>query len=236
MTKQYINLNPGADQRLIRVNPQATLNARLALNEERSPEFSIPPDFSMRIPEYLLLYFMSKPGVKYISGHIPFSEIAHRRFGNRFAFVTILRDPVERWISEYSFNRFKNSTHQKHTANMDIDAYLESARGKAQGGQYVLFLGGRINGGDYSSKGALKRAVENLQKFAVIGCVEDLEGFAWRFYERFGVKLEIGTRNVNPGPADWKTQTITANVRRQIENICERDSEIYHCLQQSLRR
>lgn len=235
IAKQYINLNLKTDQQLIGINPVAAANARLALDEETSPEFSVSPDCSLRIPECLLLYFMNKQEVKYISGHIPFSEIAYRKFANQFAYVTVLRDPVERWISEYSFHKFKKSAHQKDTASMDIDAYLESARGKAQGGQYVLFLGGRINGGDYGSRGALRRAVENLQKFAVVGCVEDLGGFAERFYERFGAKLDVGRRNINPKPADWETRIITADVRRRIENICERDCEIYHHLQQSVK-
>lgn len=232
LTEQYITLNPKRDKGLITIRPDAEMNVSRILNEETSREFSASLDFSLRMPEFLLLYYMSQHQVRYIGGHVPFSEIAHREFGNQFSFITILRDPVKRYISEYSFNKFKKSTHQKDTASMDIDAYLESPRGKAQGCQYVLFLGGRLNGDDYRSKEAVKRAIQNLRKFVVIGFSEDMSGFVERYQERFGVKLRIRRQNVNPRPSDWETQTITADIRRKIENICERDCEIYHHLQQ----
>ena len=145
IVKYYISLNIKNDKGIISVPAEAAVNVRKLLNEEKSPEVLVSSNCSVRIAEHLLLYFMSQKNVKFVAGHVPFSEIAYRSFHQQFSFITIIRDPVKRWLSEYMLNRFKKSMHNKEAANMDIDVYIDSKVGKAQGRQYVLFLGGRVN-------------------------------------------------------------------------------------------
>ena len=125
--------------------------------------------------------------------------------------------------------------HRKQTADMDIEEYINSKVGEQQGRQYVLFLGGRLNSKDYSSKTALSRAIDNLKKFSLIGCVENMQDFTDQYYELFGMKLNIENKNTNPRPKIWEEQNITDDIRRRIENICEADCEIYYRLQQQLK-
>ena len=214
---------------------EAVANTRQILSDEKSSENLVPDTCSVRIPEYLLLYFMGQDKVKFITGHVPFSGIAYRQYHHQFSFITILRDPVSRWLSEYTFNKFKKSMHRKETANVDIEEYINLEVGEEQGRQYVLFLGGRLNSKEYSSKTALARAIDNLRKFSVIGCVEDMQDFIDRYYEHFGMKLNIEYKNTNPRPKKWEEQNITDDIRNKIENICERDCEIYYHLQQYLK-
>ena len=67
-------------------------------------------------------------------------RLAYHAFEKKFAFVTILRDPCQRWVSAYYYNRYKDSDHRK--VDMDLDAYLKSPFGQAQGHEDVKFLGG----------------------------------------------------------------------------------------------
>lgn len=125
--------------------------------------------------------------------------------------------------------------HRKETANMKIEDYIKSTVGKSQGNQYVLFLGGRVNSEDYHSSNAVRRAIKNIQKFSVIGFVEDLQGFVDRYYDKYQVKLDIIKTNKNPRPTAWVGQNITDSIRTKIENICENDCEIYHKLKMFLK-
>ncbi|RJP83248.1 MAG: hypothetical protein C4522_01240 [Desulfobacteraceae bacterium] len=193
------------------------------LIKEDSDAFRVSPDCVLRMTEQLLLYHMSLQKVKCIAGHIPFSEIAFRNFGGQFATFTLLRDPVDRWISEYYYNR----NHQRPNAKMPIEEYIMSGFGKAQGTQYVLYIGGRSNGNDHESLAAVQRAKENIEKFAVVGFIDKLDDFVDRFHHRFGIRLEIGRKNVTP--LDNGRDSISDSFRRQIENICERDYEVYNC-------
>jgi len=165
---------------------------------------------------------MCQPKVRCIAGHIPFCDIAYRNFHKKYAYITIMRDPVERWISEYFYNKY----HSRDTSSMDINEYLSSEYGIAQGTEYVLYLGGRSNGNDHYSSKAVNRAIQNLSKFSIIGFLDDLNGFADRFQQRFGPKLDIGKKNVTPPNQNRKE--ITGEILQQIETICERDLEIYH--------
>ena len=235
IVKNYKSLNVKDDNKIVRLQAEAMAHAKQLLCGEQSPERILPYSSSVRIPEYLLLYFMSQPRNNFITGHVPFSDIAYKKFHHQYSFITILRDPVRRWLSEYTFNKFKQSTHRKHTADMNLEEYLNSKVGEEQGRQYVLFLGGRLNSKDYGSKKALNRAIENLKKFALIGCVENMQEFTDQYYELFRMKLIIENNNINPRPKKWEEQNLTDDIRRRIENICEADCEIYYRLQQQLK-
>ncbi len=221
LRRNYLALNCKREREFVYVHSTAEERATRLLREERSPEFRFPEDGALRVPECLLLYHMSQSHVKCIVGHVPFSEIAYRHFSDEFAFVTILRDPVERWISEYFYNRSTG----RSCAAMTLEEYLVSPLGKAQGTQYVLYLGGRTNGNDHRSRAALQRALNNLERFAVIGFLEDLAVFEERFERRFGARLEIGRKNVT-APAREREE-ISGKMRKKIEEICAYDREIY---------
>lgn len=222
LRNKYITMSPRSDTSFAYIHSNGMGKVMRLLNEEESTDFNVSLDCRMRVPEYLLLYHMSHPHIKCIVAHAPFSTIAFRNYGKQYAFITILRDPVERWISEFYYN--KQSL--RGSSDMDMDQYLDSEYGKAQGTQYVLFLSGRANGNDHYSSKAVKRAIENLKCFSMVGILEDLDDFTERFHKRFGVTLDIGKKNVTRTSRD--KQQITSDMRQQIETICERDLEIYH--------
>jgi hypothetical protein len=48
-------------------------------------------------------------GDDYVHGHFPVSRSILDRFGTTHQFMTVLRDPVERWISNYRFDKVRNT-------------------------------------------------------------------------------------------------------------------------------
>ena len=94
-----------------------------------------------KIREELLLYFMNQR-FSCISGHVCFSERAYHNFHDTYKFVTILRDPVQRWISHYFYNAYKTHSNLGKIESDDIATFLESDRARSWGHHYVQMLGG----------------------------------------------------------------------------------------------
>ena len=174
--------------RTVKVNAVASTKAANLINQINFP-YDTSDDYPiLKLRENLLLYFMSQD-MKYISGHFSFSEIGHQNFSDKYIFITVLRDPVRRWISLYFFNRYKDEKHCK--LEDDITTVLHSESGKSQGYEYVKFIGGLNDNRDYTSQRAIDRAKDNLSKFDLVGSLENQEIFFKQIKDRFGVNLDI---------------------------------------------
>lgn len=94
----YRTLDIRKDLYLVSIEPVASSNVVKLMNQTDYP-YDTTDDYPiLKLRENLLLYFMNKKNTKYISGHFTFSEIAYREFHGKYAFITVLRDPVKRWI------------------------------------------------------------------------------------------------------------------------------------------
>lgn len=107
-----------------------------------------------------------------IHGHMLFSERAHRHFGDRYDFVTVLRDPIERVVSNFAHSR-----HDGHISP-DFDTYLDSAAGRMHALTYLRYFSGRHDIAPDQEEDALETAKATLGKFALIGFLDQLDGFA----------------------------------------------------------
>ena len=221
----YLSINIRNDSRIINLN--APVSSRvIEATEGLNYPFDTDDDYPiLDFREKLLLYFMAQPNSRFISGHFLFSKIAYKKFGEKFSFVTVLRDPVKRWISSHFYNRFKSDDHMK--VNDDIEARLESHFGISQGYQLVKFLGGANREGDYTSPQAINQAKENLKLFEVLGFLEDLDNFSVKFYDRFHVKLQIAKKNQNPTSQEYRSSTITPELLERITEVCYPDIQVY---------
>ena len=172
----------------------------------------------------LLLYALGQESSRFVCGHYAFSDAAQRAFGERYAFVTLLRHPVERWISSYFQHARANDPW--FDTERDIDAFLESDFGHAQGYELVRFIGGVDECGDYTSAAAIRRAQANLEKFAIVGTLERLDQFQAAFRRRFGRPLRL--RQLNQRPPTQSTDALFDKGRQsRIAAICQPDLELY---------
>ena len=213
----------------VRLDEAASFNVGRILSEINKKEFHdgilVNDYYILKVREYLLLFYLSKKHL-FINGHFPFSIIAHQYFHREYVFITMLRDPVKRWISEYIYNRYK--THEHRKINMEIEDYLKTKYGKAQGHQLVKFIGGASIEEDYTSKKAIERAKYNLDKIDIIGFIEHQEYFVKHFYKCFGKKLNIGHLNESSKPTDIKEKIFSKEILEQINNLCAPDIEVYN--------
>jgi hypothetical protein len=178
----------------------------------RNEAFQLYYTFTFR--EYLLLYSLAS-GYRFISGHVLFSEHAYRHFRqDGYNFMTIVRDPVQRFISQYKF-----SLREKH----NLDEYLELPDARQQGSVLVRYFSGLPRSTEWTENSLLVTALENIDKFDLIAILEHLEQFREEFNKRFRIKLTIPHANKGQTPPI----KITSEQQAKIVKLCEPDTMLY---------
>ena len=220
----YLNLELSKNRHIFHLNGGAAKNASQKILELSDFPFAQTnnDDIERKFEEYLLLYYMSQKHIKYIAGHFTFSEIAYHYFSDKYAFVTVLRDPIERFISAYFYRRYKTGKLDK-----DFKEHLKSENCLGGGFHYVKSLCGLESTEDYTSARAIAVAKENLHKFKIVGFLEYQEEFLNQFEEQFGRRLKIKVLNRSPKPEAYRKSIITQEIKEEIKKICKPDLEIY---------
>lgn len=152
-----------------------------------------------------------------VHGHVLYSELADQVFGDLYRFVTIMRSPVERTLSNYRMSA------RQGTVPSDFDAYLDSYAARAHAMTSLRYLSGRavIDQNDVSA--LMQVAQERLKKFTVIGFLDDLQKFQTDYREAFDVSLHIGSYNIGAGP----NVDLNSAQKRRLDDLCGPDIELY---------
>lgn len=152
-----------------------------------------------------------------IYGHVLFSNKADKHFGDRYKYITILRDPVERVISNY-----RSAIYDKYFIG-SLDEYLESDVARRHAYLNLRYFSGIAEIHEGKELDAMIEAKQNQDKFSVIGFLDDLNQFCSRFFDVFGAKLTV--RHYNPS----KSRTIlpTSDQMRKLEELCQYDIALY---------
>jgi len=167
----------------------------------------------------LLNYFMAC-GHRYISGHFTFNEIIHRHFHEEYRYVTLLRDPVERFISHYFYNRHHNLGH--YPIDQQLDEFLDTPRAEQLGRFYQLFFS--CSPSKIDDVAAIRN---NIMKFDVIGSLENLDGFRKNIREKFGIGLNFRHYMKNPKSKEEQQRELRADHMKKIRKLCEDDCGLY---------
>lgn len=194
-----------------------TSQAVRVLNELENSTYKTDK-FQLR--EFILLYEMARK-TPYISGHFRFNESVFQAYSSEYSWITVLRDPVKRYISQYFFDAFKPEDHAR--VSDDLDIFIESARGKARGQNYINYFGNFSREDDTDPHEKLRIAQDNLLKFSTIGFLEDLSDFRQRLQKKFGLAIKVPHKNKNPAPK----QQVEDSTMRKIEDICKFDLMLF---------
>ena len=200
------------------------------------PTFSVDPRASFRaaeatsgrmmeVREEILAYALALGQCRFVTGHVPCRPGLVEEFRGEWHFVTVLRDPVERWISEYVYNTEKNSDWARN--DLFLEDYLGSHRARVTTTSFLRYFSNIPDDLPDDPGAFVEQAVENLSRFAVVGCVEDMNGFKRAFRDRFGVTLSIPRRNVTPDRSMKDRIRENGAVMERIRELCAGDSEIY---------
>ncbi|MGB3511098.1 MAG: hypothetical protein WBA93_18060 [Microcoleaceae cyanobacterium] len=182
----------------------------------------------------LQLYYLSNGDCKYISGHFRYSEKAMQEFGKYWNFITILRHPVFHWFSVYFFNRYKTSPHFK--INQDLESFIESENAARMGSSYIWRLTDHISWSEAACDTAINQAIENLDKFSLVGVLERMNIFKKDYENLFGAKLIVQMYNKNPLSKSQQKEQITDEIKSRVEEICQPNMKMYESVMQKINK
>lgn len=171
--------------------------------------------------EQMLLYLLAED-VRCVSAHVRFSAAAHRHFAPRYKFVTILREPVSRFISNYGWSYDRKGAFAR--IDLPLDDFLETPRARAMGAAYVENFCGFGSQEDMTTPQAVAAAIANLKKFDVVG---RLDRFAADMKSALGVRLRIGHDNKKGVQRPITAAPVTEAQRARITALCAPDLEIW---------
>lgn len=149
-----------------------------------------------------------------IHGHILFSHKADKHFGDTYKYVTLLREPVARTISNF------NQSVRHGLIENDFDAYLESDVIRAHALTFLRYFSGTHNIPVEDEPAALDEAKRVAEKFAVIGFLDNLPSFCDQFADVFGRKPKIYRYNEAGAsayrPSDTQMERVMALLGNEI--------------------
>ena len=199
----------------VRLNAQASAIAADLLGEDL---------FQLR--DSLLVYSLGHKTARFVSGHFRFVPGVFDVFARDWTFVTLLREPVARFVSEYYFNRFKASDHCR--IHEGLGEFVQTKRARQMGEKYVrLFAGPAFAHAGGDDPGAIAQAAANLGRFQVVGLFEDLPGFVRRLESDLGVRLSLRHLNHSPRPAGILEEELTTELTEEIRVLCAPSQAVY---------
>ncbi len=162
--------------------------------------------------------------IPYVSGHTHFNQDIWQRYSDKYAYITLLRDPVKRYISAYFFD--SNPKSGGSYTDLNLSDLIETDRGIRLGHFYLNYFAGFPLKKNYDFNNLSERiemAKENILKFDLVGFLEDLEHFKAQFKKQFGLNLRIPHKN----KSSVSKPQIDSHCLEKIREICQPDREIY---------
>lgn len=177
--------------------------------------------------EMMLLYLLYSD-IRCVAAHVPFSDIAYEVFHGKFLFVTLLRDPVERFVSHYLWSYKRANAFG--SINEGLGDFLMTDRAKTLGAVYALYFCGRprITFADMSR--AVKLAESNLRRLDHVGFLDDMVRFQAMLRHLTGKRLTIGRENVGTRRS-MHASIIEGHLRQRLFDLCAPDREIWDAVQ-----
>ena len=181
-----------------RINPVAARKAGQLVADTSDPVAFV--EQNSQYLQYLLCYHLNL-GWRFVSGHLPVNSDV-LEFYKQYKFVTILRDPIERWTSHYLFNKMTNpdpmvppSKEFPGTIEEEFDQLIDSGRGQQMGSLITMMLTGRYPKSRDEATDLSLQASRNIERFSVIGFLHNLKDFEVKFSKLTSTDIRIGHKN-----------------------------------------
>lgn len=180
---------------------------------------------------------------QYISGHVTINTELIERFKEEYAFITILRDPVKRFISNYTYNKLTNKKAIMLPNSLDTDnviaeakRIINSKRGWQMANSPTMYLTGRYPSNEDDAKVMQQEVACNLAQFKVVGFLDDLDKFASDCQKLTGKNIDIGQRNTAEklnSPEQKKVKMLLKEffndkeIKQLVNKLCQFEIENY---------
>ncbi|MCB4455347.1 sulfotransferase family 2 domain-containing protein [Leisingera sp. McT4-56] len=184
--------------------------------------------------EHVFLYKFMLRKYFLLTGHFPYSDSVAKAKAKNDLFVTLLRDPFDRKLSQYYYNRHK-ADHQAHFGtDLSLEDWLQKSIESTKPGSYTRYFCGNVRleqGADETDgqfvQGRVDAAIKNLRTFDVVGNVSDMAGFAGEVSRKSGLSVSIDHLRRSPKSGYPKFRQQPKHIQALLEASCEHDVRIY---------
>lgn len=173
-----------------------------------------------------LMVHAAEGGTRFLTGHVWYTPAIRRLRNDGYLVMTCLRDPIDRLISHYLYNRF--NAHSHVATEDDIDAFLASERARQLATVYVRYLSGGTDDNHYTSEAAVAKARAGLECMDQVGVLEDMDDFLRKASARIGAHLKSYHRRKSPalGREEYEIKN-SFEVKSRVQALCHADLEVY---------
>jgi len=222
-----------------RIDRQASIISSLSTFSHEINSIDTACDFSEYHAERLQYLFAQYLDLnwQYVSGHVALNADTLNRYKNDYAFVTMLRDPVKRFISNYIFNKLTNSNTYMLPNNLSTDSIIKEAnevinsrRGWHMANTPTMCITGRFPVDIEHAKSLSQVFAENISKFSVVGFLNNTNSFARKIENLTGRAIHIHHKNsvntINNKPSNEIKTTLKTffnekSTRNKLDKLCE---------------
>ena len=217
----------------------ATFNNKVS-NLDDASQFS---DHHAKQLTGLLAYHLAQ-NWPYVSGHVTTNKQLLESFSDSYHFVTVLREPVSRFTSNYIFNKLTNTLpimppNNLTTDNLirEVDTILAHRRGWQMANVMSMCISGRFAKNQSDAELIQQEFSDNLEQYKVVGFLDDLNGFSQQIETLSGKKISIGNHNTTSSFLDedklhvkstLHTYLNEPKIKQKIEHLCRFDIQNYH--------
>ena len=177
----------------------------------------------------LAFYFLAKNKLDFCEGHFSLQREILQHFASKWYFITVIRDPVSRFFSQYFYARNKRSDHAK--IYLDLDDWLQTYHAVESGRMYINYFSYELDSNHYDIHDKILRSKENIQKYFNIGFTEDIRKFLSVNYVNSFPMLyyyKDSFLKSNRNPVKNYMQYVSEKQLEKVKQICEPDIEIYN--------
>lgn len=209
----------------------ATFSIDSLATQEAARQLDISSEFYR---EQLALYGLASNQIRFIHGHLLYSERLKKNSPEDTCFVTMLRNPIDRVLSLYYFNRHKSNEY-RFGADKTLQEWLKTSDAQSAATIFVRFFNGDVEKSldimhsccdETDINSCVERSIANLKQFDIVGIVEKLPDFEQAVYDKLNVKIKLERNNSNPATyPSWSEHP--KSVRDQIYKLCQPDVHIY---------
>lgn len=218
--------------------------AGTSLNKIISASSNAPPILSTdSFRDYLSYSFSNKensPGNLIVRTHsyygIHAMNFNHLFNPDKYTYITILRDPIERAISYYFYVRRDRPKKYEHPASkfarqVDIKEFYQYS--KRDNEQTRILSGYPSKFFDRCNSWLLERAKSNLMKhFSVVGVTERFDETVALINRKFDWNLDLNVPRAKVNKARPKKEELSKETINYIQNCHQFDTEIYQFARQ----
>jgi len=205
----------GAALRLRFLASQATISLNQG-NAALQGEDRIISDYAARADE---LRDHVAAGTHLITGHVQYDADLHAGPARSYRFVTLLRDPVARFVSHYNYLQRK---HPNPDRPATLEAFLDTPDAARLASQYLFYFAGHSQTRAPDLDHSIQRAIAALDRFDLVGDLAAPGAFARDLRRITHTPILQWRRNAAPAPTE-----IPASLHSRIEALCAPDIAIF---------